>query len=65
MADTGFPRRGRCVKEEWRKGQGHLYTHMDRLSRASCTAIISLEEYQRRRRSLKEKIQALYAHLTS
>jgi site-specific DNA recombinase len=59
-----LPQELQARQEVLRKGRGHLDTQMDRLTQAYLAAIIPLEEYQRRRRSLEEKIQALEAQIT-
>jgi site-specific DNA recombinase len=59
-----LPQELQARQEALRKGRGHLHTQMDRLTQAYLAAIIPLEEYQRRRRSLEEKIQALEAQMT-
>jgi site-specific DNA recombinase len=51
-------------QEVLRKWRGHLDTQLDRLTQAYLAAIIPLEEYQRRRGSLEEKIQALEAQIS-
>ena len=44
--------------------RAHLETQMDRLPQAYRAASIPLEEYQRRRQSLEENIQARGAQIT-
>jgi site-specific DNA recombinase len=59
-----LPQELQARQEALRKGRANLETQMDRLTQAYLAAMIPLEEYQRRRRSLEEKIQALEAQIT-
>jgi site-specific DNA recombinase len=59
-----LPQELQARQEALRKGRANLETQRDRLTQAYLAAIIPLEEYQRRRRSLEEKIQALEAQIT-
>jgi site-specific DNA recombinase len=59
-----FPQELQARQEALRKGRVNLDTQVDRLTQAYLAEIILLEEYQRRRRSLKEKIQVLEAQIT-
>jgi site-specific DNA recombinase len=59
-----LPQELQARQEARRKGRANLETQLDRLTQAYLAAIIPLEEYHRRRRSLEEKIQALEAQIT-
>jgi site-specific DNA recombinase len=59
-----LPQALQAPQEALSKGRAHLDTQMDRLTQAYLAAIIPLEEYQRRRRSLEEKIRAWAAQIT-
>jgi site-specific DNA recombinase len=59
-----LPQEWQARQEALRNGRVHLDTPMDRLTQAYRAAMIPLEEYQRRRRSLEENIQALEAPIT-
>jgi site-specific DNA recombinase len=59
-----LPQELQARHEALRKGRVHLHTQVDRLTVASLTESLPLEEYQRRRRSLEEKIQALDTQMT-
>jgi site-specific DNA recombinase len=59
-----LPQELQARQEALRKGRANLDTQMDRLTQAYLAAIIPLEEYQRRRRSLEERIQALETQMT-
>jgi site-specific DNA recombinase len=48
-------------REQLRRGQVHLEGQIERLTQAYLAAVIALPEYQRRRRELDQKIQALAA----
>jgi site-specific DNA recombinase len=59
-----LPQEWQARQEALRKGRANLDTQMDRPTQAYLAAIIPLEEYQRRRRSLEESIQALETQMT-
>jgi site-specific DNA recombinase len=59
-----LPQELQARQEVLRKGRGNLDTQVDRLTQAYLAEIIPLEEYQRRRRSLEEGIQALDTQMT-
>jgi site-specific DNA recombinase len=59
-----LPQELQARQEALRKGRANLDTQIDRLTQAYLAAIIPLEEYQRRRRSLEERIQALETQIT-
>lgn len=59
-----LPQELQARQEALRKGRGHLETQVDRLTQAYLAEIIPLEECQRRRRSLEEKIQVLDTQMT-
>jgi site-specific DNA recombinase len=59
-----LPQELQARQEALRKGRANLDTQMDRPTQAYLAAIIPLEEYQRRRRSLEESIQALETQMT-
>ena len=59
-----LPQALQARQEALRKGRANLDTQMDRLTQAYLAAMIPLEEYQRRRRSLEERIQALETQMT-
>jgi site-specific DNA recombinase len=59
-----LPQELQARQEALRKGRANLDTRMDRPTQAYLAAIIPLEEYQRRRRSLEESIQALETQMT-
>ncbi len=54
-----LPQALQARQEALRKGRANLDTQLDRLTQAYLAAMIPLEEYQRRRRSLEERSQAL------
>jgi site-specific DNA recombinase len=59
-----LPQELRARREALRKGRVTLETQIDRLTQAYLAEIIPLAEYQRRRRTLEEKIQALETQIT-
>jgi site-specific DNA recombinase len=59
-----LPQELQARQEALRKGRVSLDTQIDRLTQAYLATIIPLEEYQRRRKSLEEQIQALEAQIT-
>jgi site-specific DNA recombinase len=48
-------------RETLRRGRGHLHQQLERLTDAYLRAIIPLDEYERRRRDLERRVQALSA----
>ena len=48
-------------RETLRRGQGHLHQQLERLTDAYLRAVIPLDEYERRRRDLEQRAQALSA----
>jgi site-specific DNA recombinase len=59
-----LPQELQARKEVLRKGQVTLETQIDRLTQAYLAEIIPLAEYQQRRRTLEEKIQAVSTQIT-
>jgi site-specific DNA recombinase len=59
-----LPQELQARKEVLRKGRVTLETQIDRLTQAYLAEMMPLEEYQRRRRTLEEKMQALEAQMT-
>ena len=59
-----LPQELQARQEALRKGRVTLETQVDRLTQAYLAEIIPLAEYQRRRRALEEKIQALETQIT-
>jgi site-specific DNA recombinase len=59
-----LPQELQARREALRKGRATLETQIDRLTQAYLAEIIPLAEYQRRRRSLEEKIQAVETQIT-
>lgn len=57
----GLPQDLQARREQLRRGQVHLEGQIERLTQAYLAAVIALPEYQRRRRELDQKIQALAA----
>jgi site-specific DNA recombinase len=46
-------------REALRRGRGHLHQQLERLTDAYLRAVIPLDEYERRRRELEQRVQAL------
>ena len=46
-------------RETLRRGQAHLHQQLERLTDAYLRAVIPLDEYERRRRDLEQRVQAL------
>ena len=46
-------------RETLRRGQAHLVQQLERLTDAYLRAVIPLDEYERRRRDLEQRVQAL------
>jgi site-specific DNA recombinase len=59
-----LPQELQARKEALRKGRATLETQVDRLTQAYLAEIIPLTEYERRRRTLEEKMQAVETQIT-
>ena len=46
-------------REALRRGRAHLQQHIERLTDAYLRAVIPLDEYERRRRELEQRVNAL------
>ena len=46
-------------RETLRRGQAHLHQQLERLTDAYLRAVIPLDEYERRRRDIEQRVQAL------